>query len=137
MGTLCVTHWYNAKGKNPPENDPVKPAFLDAVRGSAAKAAALRAVNDNADPVWKRNAKHAIYDLAQTRETFTTDDVWVLLHKRGEETPHEPRALGALMNAAAKKNLIVSSGDWVESNRHECHRRPIRVWRSLIVAAQV
>lgn len=137
MGTFCVRHWYESRGKVCPVNDPVKPAFMDAVRGAEAKALALRNVDAAADPVWKQNAKRAVLDLATERATFTADDVWLLLHTRGEEAPREPRALGAVMTAAASSGLIAVTTNYVESQRPEAHRRPIRVWRSLVVAAQV
>ena len=136
MGTLCVTHWYHAKGKTPPENDPVKQSFDDSIKAGEGKRADIIAVDQAADPVWKTNAKRAVFDLASTRTTFTTDDVWNLLQKRNEEAPREPRALGAIMTAAASKQIIRASANYVESTRPECHRRPIRVWQSLIAKGE-
>lgn len=45
---------------------------------------------------------------------------------------HEPRALGALMREAARAGDIEATDAWALSERVACHRRPLRVWRSLL-----
>ena len=108
-----------------------QPSLFDALKGIEARDTALEAVEDHANPAWKEHAETAIRFLARSRQTFTTDDVWEHLHQRGHEFPHEPRALGALMRNAAHAGLIVATDRVIPSQRPECHRRPIRVWRSL------
>ena len=132
MGTHCITHWYTTRGKTPPPHTPPSDSFLAIIHGKKLKRQAIEQVDSNADPVWKLNAKRAVLHLANTRDRFTADDVWALLDERGEEAPHEPRAMGAIMTAAAKKGLIEASHEWRESNRPECHRRPVRVWESRV-----
>ena len=132
MGTHCITHWYIVRGKTPPPHDPPSPAFLDMIHGKRLKKQAIARVDYNAEPEWKVNEKRAVLWLAHTRDTFTAEDVWKVLEQRGEEAPHEPRAMGAIMTAAAKKEIIEATAEWVESNRPECHRRPVRIWKSRI-----
>jgi hypothetical protein len=132
MGAQCITHWYIVRGKTPPPHTPPSSEFLAIIHGKKLKKQAIETVERNADPIWKTNAKRAVMHLAQTRATFTADDVWRLLDERGEESPREPRAMGAIMTAAAKAGIVEASTQWVESVRPECHRRPVRIWESRI-----
>lgn len=84
--------------------------------------AALDLVESAAPPDWLWSARNLIERLAATGEPFTTDDVWQALPQ-----PPEPRAIGALIRAAAKAGKIRRVG-WRESSRPECHRRPVAMW---------
>jgi hypothetical protein len=69
--------------------------------------------------------------LARMRPEFTTDDVWEHLFQNDLPMPHEPRALGAVMVAAARARIIAPTDRYTPSARPECHRRPVKIWRSL------
>lgn len=58
---------------------------------------------------------------------FTTDELWAHLDDVGAWTP-EPRAIGAVIRAAARHHLIASDGTYVPSCRPEAHQRPVPVW---------
>lgn len=109
-----------------------QPSLFDQVAAEVARDLAIEAVDFAADPQWKKAAESAILHLAATRLEFTTDDVWEVLHELAIEQPREPRALGAAMRRAARNNLIVPTDRVSQSLRPECHRRPVRVWRSLV-----
>jgi len=126
--TYCTRHWYESRGKVCPE--PYPGAWSKTVARKARDEAITR-VEENANPEWKRLAKFVIRDLALERTSFTTDDVWHLMEQRNNPTPHEPRALGALMKAAASAGFIAPTNQWVESSRAVNHSRPIKVWASL------
>ena len=107
------------------------PGAYDPVASALAKSQSMEQVERNADDAWKADAKGTVRFLAQTRETFTTDDVWFVLDKLPSRT-HERRAMGAIMRWAATAGLIHDTNAMVKSVRVDCHSRPIQVWRSLI-----
>jgi hypothetical protein len=45
--------------------------------------------------------------------------------------PREPRAIGAMMTNAAKAGVIAPTNRYTPSARPECHRRPVKIWKSL------
>ncbi len=130
MGEQCVTHWYEIEGKPMPAIVPLTPGgWVDTWRrGHALKQAAIAQVGDAADPVFKAAAVRAIRDLCTRQQELTADDVWMALERSGAAQTHEPRALGAVMQYAAKLGLIVSTGRWQESVLPQRHARPVRVW---------
>lgn len=88
-----------------------------------------------ADPEWMTAAAQAVETVARRLPEFTTDDVWAELSKTTAETP-EGRAMGAVMRAAQKNRVAVPIKDrYKPSIRPDCHGRPVRVWRSLMVGA--
>ena len=93
---------------------------------AAVDAAPVEPVN----PEWGRLAEKAVERLARKLSDFTTDDVWEAL--AGVEGPGEPRAISAVMSNAAGRGLIAKTSKHRVSIRPECHRRPVRVWRSLV-----
>jgi hypothetical protein len=112
-----------------------QPTLFDALAATKARDKALEQVERNADPLWKRNAWSVLLMFARTGDTFTTDDVWEYMNKHGMETPHEPRAMGAVMVKACRRKIIEPTDRYVKSQRPECHRRPIRVWQGVTVSA--
>ena len=88
---------------------------------------AVERVRENADNAWMARATAAVEEAGAKSHsgTFTTDDVWDIL---GEDKPHEPRAMGAVMRSLAKQGVIQSEAAYTTSRRPECHRRPIRLW---------
>lgn len=100
--------------------------------GERARDEALVRVDAHADDDWKREAREAVLHAATHRAEFTTDYIWWLLDQRGATPPHEPRAMGAVMRAAAREGLIVKTDRVHDSVRPASHRRPVAVWSSLI-----
>lgn len=102
------------------------------VRGHApvlAKIAAINKVQRNADPAWLASAYSVLRDLCARQFYCNSDQVWAALEARGVSTPHEPRALGAVMRQGVRDGLIEATGEWVPSERAECHGRPIQKWK--------
>lgn len=106
--------------------------LLDIVAASEARDAAIGRVSAAASPSFILAASTAVILLAGERQFLTTDDVWVELERVGQ-TVAEPRALGAVMRDMQAKRIILPTPRYEPSKRIACHRRPIRVWRSLIV----
>ena len=97
------------------------------------KTQAIDAVEENANELWKLTALSIVEDLANSKQEFTTDDVWKKLDELPDVQTHEPRALGAVMRRAVRDGLIVSTSTHILSSRPSCHSRPIRVWKSTIL----
>ena len=71
-------------------------------------------------------------EVARKKPYFTIDDVERLRqHRRGPAT-HEHRAIGPLMLEAKRNQVCIPTEDHVESRQRVNHRRPMRVWYSLI-----
>lgn len=112
---------------------PDMPLFGFSAKGAGdARDAAIDQVETNADDAWKDKAAQAVSILASGNREFTTDEVWALLATAGiDVSTHEPRAMGAIMRACAREGLIEATDRTRCSVRVACHRRPVRVWRSL------
>lgn len=82
-----------------------------------------------ASPLWVEAAKEALVLAARENTFLTTDNVWPLI--LGYETP-EPRAMGAIMTWGAREGLICGLSATIPTRRPGSHRRPLRVWRSLV-----
>lgn len=91
---------------------------------------------NGASPVWLSSAFEAVYALAKSTRTFTSDDVWDALARLGVEHPTEPRALGSVMREASKMGMIVPTGEWRLCTRVSRHRGPVRVWQSCVFTAR-
>jgi hypothetical protein len=94
----------------------------------------LELVESAANSEWMKAAEARVRYLCQTRYEFTTDAVWSHLDTL-DCTTKEPRALGAVMQNAAKAGWCSSSGVFVKSARPECHSRPIVKWQSHLLHA--
>jgi hypothetical protein len=101
------------------------------ITGTQLRDQALVDVAVNADPDWWQNAVNIVRDIAATSFDFTTDDIWCELERRSIATPHEPRAIGAVVVAVKRLGLIAPTNRYRPSNRPECHARPIRVWQAV------
>jgi len=97
---------------------------LNAVAGAVARDSAVDAVGAAANAAWKTYARQWIIYLANTRLTFTSDDVWA----SGVPKPREPRALGAVFREVARAGIIESVG-YRQTIQVLRHRAPIRIWR--------
>ena len=116
--------------KQPPNtnNDPKGQNEMTAATDTRDKAIAQ--VATNTDPAWWHQTMLIIKQIATDTFDFTTDDIWRELATAPLPTPHEPRALGALMVAAHRAGLIAPTDRYRQSKRPECHARPIRVWQA-------
>jgi hypothetical protein len=130
MGVECITHWYATQGKPMPAAVPLTPGgWIDTWRqGHARKQAAIAQVGTSADPVFKAAAVRVIRDLCAQQQELTADDVWIALERLGATQTHEPRAMGAVMQYAARLGLIEATNRWQESVLPQRHARPVRVW---------
>lgn len=91
---------------------------------------AIARAERHAVDAWKTATFGVIRQLAESCASFTTDDVWLALQKLPDVATHEPRALGSMMRQAAKSGWIEPTDRYVNSQRPECHARPVKVWRS-------
>lgn len=89
----------------------------------------IEAAYRGADVEWKRAAIECLQKMIETRELVTSEDVVLELNKRGITTG-ENRAMGAIMQSFSRAGLIESTGRFTTSRRPECHKSPVRIWRS-------
>ena len=99
--------------------------------GAQLRDQALVDVAVNADPDWWQHAVNIVRDISATSFDFTTDDIWCELERRSIATPHEPRAIGAVVVAVKRLGLIAPTNRYRPSSRPKCHARPIRVWQAV------
>lgn len=102
--------------------------LLDIIAATETKNQAIQQVATNTNPQWAAQCRTIIQHIATTTDTFTTDDIWQALHDADLPTPHEPRAIGAILVGMASENLITATNIYRPSARPACHARPIRVW---------
>jgi len=79
---------------------------------NAAKDEAIQRVGANADQEWRRRALDAVRRLAEIGRPFTADDVWDRVG-----APHEPRALGAVMQDAKRRRIAFPTSEYRPSIR--------------------
>ena len=108
---------------------PHQQSFYD--QAEKAKHEGIELVFRNADTKWKREASKKLFQIAQARRTFTSDDILEPLGIAGIVTK-DNRALGAILLAASRMHLIKSTDTFIRSRRRSRHGAPIMVWKSLI-----
>ena len=87
---------------------------------------AMERVEAHAAEEWKNLEQDIIFSVCQKQGAFTSEDLW----RAGLPKPREPRALGPMLTAAAKKGWCESSGNYVRGSSVTRHGAPIVVWRS-------
>lgn len=102
----------------------------DHLAGEEAREEALARVEASADPDWMEACLQIGRELADEMDAFTTDHIWERLPD--DARTHEPRAMGAVMRSLSDLGVIERTDRTVNSHRPECHRRPVRLWRSKI-----
>lgn len=70
------------------------------------------------EPEWARCAENIVREIAfsSKHSVFSSDDVWDLLTQDEVPPPHEPRALGPIMQRLAREKVMVPVG-YAESRR--------------------
>ena len=78
---------------------------------------------------WIERADDAIRELAGTRFAFTGEPIPFTAEdvRARVGPPAHPNSMGARMNAAAKRGLIVKAGT-VKASRPERHANEMRLW---------
>jgi hypothetical protein len=103
-------------------------------RSEAAKLGGMARAEDGADDDWWACTLACVREIARRQEFFTSDDVERLrIEIGGPETP-EKRAYGPLIMKAKSLGFceIASPERFERSVLVQAHRRPMRVWRSLL-----
>lgn len=108
--------------------------LFDPEEGTRRRDEAIARAEQHAVVDWNDEVDRAILRVARRRDLFTTDDIWQELLTAPAWT-HEPRAMGAAMRRAERAGWCSPTADWWLSKRPACHRRPLRVWRSLCSVA--
>lgn len=102
-------------------------AQSDYDEAAARRDAALAAVADAADPGWLERAYEALVGYLQTHGELFVDDFWL---ETGLEKPREARALGVVIQRAAREGLMEKSGEYRNSVASNLSGKP--VWSSLV-----
>ncbi len=104
-----------------PEPCECDPNQVDIFSGEELRDISLRQV-EAPRPDWVAMAFRLIESLLKGT-VFTSDRLWAEL-----PAVNEPRALGAAMMKASRRDLIEGTGRYVKSSRPQCHARPVREW---------
>ena len=99
--------------------------------GDDLKQQVLLEVWNHASPDWKHLVDTAIDKYARTCHEINSELIWDYLASIGATT-HEPRAMGAAFQRAAKKGLILKTDRTIPAQRKSRHAGDIRVWSSLV-----
>ena len=105
-----------------------------------AKRAAMNQVEDNANHYWIEFMVDCVWDVCRVMLYFTADDVFDRYEDQPDPKPttHEPRAMGPVMNRAAKEGLCEKANvPGAPSRRRSLHARPRTVWKSKIYEVTV
>lgn len=100
---------------------------FDAAASAVARDEAISRVASGSSE-WQQDALLAVHELCRRQPELTTDDLWRVLERPDDL---EPRAAGAVMRRAVRAGLIERTDRTRKSARVACHRRDLRVWRSL------
>ena len=76
---------------------------------------------------WQDAARQVIRALIVQGEPFTTDEIWQILSDRQHPRPHEPRALGGIINGFVIRAEIYHNG-YRRTTRPTAHYRPLSIW---------
>lgn len=93
-----------------------------------AKQQGIETAYQYADLDWKRIAADAVRKCALEMPEFSTNEVWEKINKTGVTT-HTNRALGAIMQAAARSGMIRKVG---HVGSRLAHASPVILWQSNI-----
>jgi hypothetical protein len=101
--------------------------------GSGGKRDGMRRAALAADPHWHHCMMLSAKEIAWRKPFFDTEDIvrWCREH-HPNATTHEMRAIGPLMRNVVKQGFGEPIDEWNMSTLPQCHRRPMRAYRSLI-----
>jgi hypothetical protein len=105
--------------------------ILDPVRARAVTERGIAQADANAAEEWRAALRVALERVARRRPDLTSDDLWVEVGEDGMGKGN-PSALGSIFRGAAKDGLIRLTDQRRESQRPAHHRKPLRVWASLV-----
>lgn len=111
---------------------PTQRSLFDISSAEIARDEALDRVEKGASEDVKAAVLEAVEHCARLQVYFTTDDVWQRIVNTDGPFPSEKRVMGAVMRSAVRAGLCEPTEKFELSKRAACHRRPVRVWRSLI-----
>lgn len=102
--------------------------------GQEAKIKAMQQAEAHTYPGWNDTALDAVRLAAQKHREFVSDHVWEYMPTPNpQDDPQlEPRAMGAVMARANRLGWIKPTQVFQPTNRVASHRRPCRIWQSLI-----
>lgn len=89
----------------------------------------MRQALDNAATEWKADFRRTVKRLAATRKPFTSEDVTAEVGlPRGSVASNRNNAVGAMMNALAKSQVIVKTGRHVKSRSPRSNGAELIEW---------
>jgi hypothetical protein len=92
----------------------------------------IELVYKHADTEWKKRAAQQLLEVARTKNKFTSDDILMPLERQGIITK-DNRAIAAILQSAARMNLIQATEQFVRCRRPSRHGAPIMMWKSLMI----
>lgn len=101
--------------------------------GEDGKRDGMERAERHADEHWWQCMMECAKQVAEAKPYLFTDDIVGLckdLHPNA--STHEHKAIGPLMRACCRLGYFEPTQDFVESSQQQNHRRPCRVWHSLI-----
>jgi hypothetical protein len=93
-----------------------------------ARERAIHSVEDHTQQWWREEAFKAADRVMRRMESFTTDDIWIDLEKRGVESPHEPRAMGPIVRVLTGSGEIKFTGAYTQSVIPRGHGRTVKIY---------
>ena len=100
----------------------------------AAKIAGIARGEAAAIQGWSALMGVLVQQVARSKSTFTSDDVFDLLELRaGSPTTHDARAFGSVMLRAARTGICRKTNTVAPSRRKSLHASPRAIWESLII----
>lgn len=95
-----------------------------------AKQEGIELVFRNANTAWKRAAANELLEVITRKDKFTSDDILIPLERQGIITK-DNRAIAAILQSAARMNLIRSTDTFIRCRRKSRHGAPVMVWEVL------
>lgn len=93
------------------------------MNGKTLRNEGIALIEKNTDDSWNDEVDSVIETLANSRASFTSDDVW----ENVTSLPENNSAMGAAFNRARKWGIIKVVG-FAESRRPSAYARVVRVW---------